>query len=133
MVRFFWILLSPTLVLVQCVALQARKPKGEEGPAAELRKAPPSTRSLQNPFAGQSSAVAAGRKLFEQHCAQCHGGEARGQEKAPDLHSPAIQNAPGGSLFWILRNGKIRKGMPSWSRLPDQQLWQLVTYLQTLH
>ncbi len=132
MQRFFRNLLSPTLVLVLCVALQARKPKGEEGPAAELRKAPPFTRSLQNPFAGQSSAVASGRKLFEQHCAQCHGGDARGQEKAPDLRSPAIQKAPAGSLFWILRNGKIRKGMPSWSRLPDQQLWQIVTYLETL-
>lgn len=112
---------------------QSRGPQGEEGPAAELRRAPPSTRSLKNPFTGQPDAIAAGKKLFERHCAQCHGTNARGQDNAPDLHSQEIRNAPPGSLFWVLRNGRIRKGMPSWSRLPDQQIWQLVTYLQTLH
>ena len=124
--------LGLTFALVLSMAANARKPKREEGPAAELRQVPPSAMSLQNPFAGQSQAAAAGRKLFQQHCSPCHGLEARGQDNAPDLHSPAIQNAPPGSLFWILRNGKIRKGMPSWSRLPDQQLWQIVTYLKTL-
>jgi len=26
----------------------------------------------------------------------------------------------------------LKQGMPSWSRLPDQRLWQIVTYLKTL-
>jgi len=30
------------------------------------------------------------------------------------------------------KNGKLRSGMPSWSRLPDQQLSQIVAYLQVL-
>ncbi len=120
------------LVLLIPFAVAARKPKREDGPAAQLSKAPPSAQSLQNPFAGQSEAAPAGHKLFEQHCAQCHGPDARGLERAADLHSPAVQNAPPGVLFWALRNGRIRKGMPSWSQLPDQQLWQIVTYLKTL-
>ncbi len=41
--------------------------------------------------------------------------------------------APPGVLFWFLKNGNLKEGMPSWSRLPDQRRWQLVTYLQTLH
>jgi mono/diheme cytochrome c family protein len=120
------------LVLVVSFGIAARKPKREDGPAARLSEAPPSAQSLRNPFAGQKEAVAAGRKLYEQHCAQCHGSDARGLEHAADLHSPAIQNAPPGTLFWALRNGRIRKGMPSWSQLPDQQIWQIVTYLKTL-
>jgi mono/diheme cytochrome c family protein len=120
------------LVLIASFAIAARKPKREDGPAARLSEAPPSSQSLQNPFAGQDEAVAAGRKLYDQHCAQCHGSDARGLEHAADLRSPAIQNAPPGTLFWALRNGRIRKGMPSWSQLPDQQLWQIVTYLRTL-
>jgi mono/diheme cytochrome c family protein len=124
--------LGTVLLLAWPLGLQARKPKQEGGPAGELRKAPLAAQSLKNPFAGQSDAVAAGRKLYKQHCAQCHGQEAQGQDRAPDLRSPAIQKAPPGSLLWILRNGKIRKGMPSWSRLPDEQLWQLVAYLQSL-
>ena len=120
------------LMLVTSLAVAARRPKSEDGPAAQLSKAPPSAQSLKNPYAGQAEAAAAGRKLFEQHCAQCHGQDARGLERAADLHSPAIRNVPPGSLFWALRNGRVRKGMPSWSQLPDQRLWQIVTYLKTL-
>ena len=120
------------LMLVTSLAVAARKPKSEDGPAAQLSKAPPSAQSLKNPYEGQAEAAAAGRKLFVQHCAECHGQDARGLERASDLHSPPIQNAPPGTLFWALRNGRVRKGMPSWSQLPDQQLWQIVTYLKTL-
>ena len=120
------------LMLVTSLAVAARKPKSEDGPVAQLSKAPPSAQSLKNPYEGQVEAAAAGRKLFGQHCAECHGQDARGLERAPDLHSPPIQNAPPGPLFWALRNGRVRKGMPSWSQLPDQQLWQIVTYLKTL-
>jgi len=120
------------LMLVTSLAVAARKPKSEDGPAAQLSKAPPSAQSLKNPYEGQAEAAAAGRKLFEQHCAQCHGQDARGLERAADLHSPAIQSAAPGTLFWALRNGRVRKGMPSWSQLPDQRLWQIVTYLKTL-
>ena len=120
------------LMLVTSLAVAARKPKSEDGPVAQLSKAPPSAQSLKNPYAGQAEAAAAGRKLFVQHCAECHGQDGRGLERAPDLHSPPIQNATPGTLFWALRNGRVRKGMPSWSQLPDQQLWQIVTYLKTL-
>ena len=120
------------LMLVALLSVAARKPKNEDGPVAQLSKAPRSAQSLENPYAGQAEAVAAGRKLFEQHCAQCHGQDARGLERAADLRSPAIQNAPPGSLFWALGNGRVRKGMPSWSQLPDQRIWQIVTYLKTL-
>ena len=120
------------LMLVTSLAVAARKPKSEDGPVAQLSKAPPSAQALENPYEGQAEAAAAGRKLFGQHCAECHGQDARGLERAPDLHSPPIQNAPPGTLFWALRNGRVRKGMPSWSQLPDQRLWQIVTYLKTL-
>ena len=118
--------------LIPSLTIGARKPKTDDGPVAQLSKAPRSAQSWQNPFAGQNEAAAAGHKLFEQHCAQCHGSDARGLERAANLHSPVIEGAPPGVLFWALRNGRVRKGMPSWSQLPDQQLWQIVTYLKTL-
>lgn len=121
-----------TLALIASLAMASRKQSADEGPAAHLSKAPRSAQSMQNPFAGQGDAANAGRKLYEQHCAQCHGPDGRGLERAADLRSAPIQDAPSGVLFWALRNGRIRKGMPSWSQLPDQQLWQIVTYLKTL-
>ncbi|HLI34872.1 MAG TPA: c-type cytochrome [Terriglobia bacterium] len=120
-----------TFLLAASWTVAAGKSK-EEGPAARLSEAPLSAQSLRNPFAGDEKAAAAGHKLFEQHCASCHGADGRGLGHAANLHAPAVQNAPAGVLFWALRNGRIRKGMPSWSHLPDEQLWQLVTYLKTL-
>jgi mono/diheme cytochrome c family protein len=100
---------------------------------AELNKAPAEARSWQNPFAGQPQSVLAGRKLFKRHCAQCHGLDGAGKrEEAPDLRSTAIQAAPPGVLFWKLKNGNRGGGMPSWSGLPDQQRWQIVTYVKSL-
>jgi mono/diheme cytochrome c family protein len=119
-------------VLSPLFLLAGRQPKNEDGPAAQLSKAPPAARSLKNPFAGQTEATEAGLKLFLRHCAQCHGPDARGLEHAVDLHSTVIQDAPPGVLFWALRNGRVRRGMPSWGQLPDQQLWQIVTYVKTL-
>ncbi len=108
-----------------------RKPTAEDL-ARELDRAPASARSWRNAYEGQADAVLAGKKLFDRHCANCHGADAQGTEKAPDLHGSVVQNAPPGVLFWFLKNGNLRQGMPSWSRLPDPQLWQLVTYLKTL-
>ena len=108
-----------------------RKPTAEDL-ARELERAPATARSWRNAYGGQAEAALAGKKLFDRHCANCHGTDAQGTEKAPDLHGSVVQNAPPGVLFWFLKNGNLRQGMPSWSRLPDPQLWQLVTYLKTL-
>jgi mono/diheme cytochrome c family protein len=118
--------------------LVAREPKDAgksgqaEGPVARLRDAPASARALKNPFAGEAQAIAAGRKLFERHCSTCHGAEGFGAGRAANLHAAAIREAPPGVLFWAISNGRLKKGMPSWSGLPPAELWQLVTYLKSL-
>ncbi len=95
-----------------------------------LEKAPRSARSRANPYAGNSDAVLAGRKLFRRHCGACHGEESRGTDWAPSLRSSRIRSTPPGVLVWFLKNGDLRAGMPSWSQLPDERRWQIVTYLQ---
>ena len=97
---------------------------------AKFANAPASARVRKNPYAGQLQAVLAGKKLYRRHCAECHGDTGSAEPRGPSLRSPRIQTAPPGVLVWFLRNGKLEKGMPSWSRLPDQRLWQIVAYLQ---
>jgi mono/diheme cytochrome c family protein len=98
-----------------------------------LAEVPARDREKTNPFRDQPQAVQAGRLLFEDHCAQCHGDNAQGKRKRPSLRTPRIQSqATEGEVHWLLSNGNVRHGMPSWARLPDQQLWQLVTYLRSL-
>jgi len=99
---------------------------------AELEKAPAKYRAKANPMATDKNAVAAGKVLFEEHCAECHGENALGSKKAPSLRAPEVQSAPPGTIFWILTNGIVRKGMPVWSKLPEPQRWQLITYIHSL-
>jgi mono/diheme cytochrome c family protein len=99
---------------------------------AEIAAAPAKARAKRNPLEGQADAVAAGGKLFSEHCAECHGSEAQGGRKAPSLRSEEVQQAPSGALFWILTNGVVRQGMPVWSKLPEPERWQIVTFLKSL-
>jgi len=119
-----------------CVSLTAAAHNKDSNRAravlAPIAQAPTKARSRQNPYEGQPNAVLAGEKLFRQHCAECHGEDARGIGHAADLHSPGVQNATPGELTWFLRNGNLAKGMPSWSGLPAQRRWQIVTYLKSL-
>jgi mono/diheme cytochrome c family protein len=97
--------------------------------AAALFAAAPSRR---NPYDGDPQAVRAGRKLYERNCSACHGKSAEGMGRAPALRSKAIQGAPSAALFQILTHGVMRRGMPSWAHLPEQQRWQIITYLKSL-
>lgn len=99
---------------------------------AELAKVPEKARTRLNPLAGDPEAVAAGRKLFSQHCAECHGNNAEGGRKAPNLRAAEVQNATPGTLFWILTNGVVRRGMPVWSKLPEPERWQIVSFVKSL-
>lgn len=84
-----------------------------------------------NPYDRQEAAARAGYKLFQKECAACHGPNGQGGRRAPALTSPAIRDASDGEIFWVLRNGSLKHGMPSFSHLPEQQRWQIVTYLRT--
>jgi mono/diheme cytochrome c family protein len=52
--------------------------------------------------------------------------------RGADLLREEVQQATPGTIFWVLTNGVVRHGMPVWSKLPEPQRWQLVTYLRSL-
>jgi mono/diheme cytochrome c family protein len=97
-----------------------------------LQTAPHKAAARPNPLENDSSAVPAGAKLFDLHCAECHGQMAQGGKKAPSLLADEVERASPGSLFWLLTNGVVRRGMPVWSKLPEAQRWQLVAYVKSL-
>lgn len=99
---------------------------------AELTKAPQRAVARPNPLESDPDAVAAGAKLFARHCAECHGEGANGARKGPSLRVDEVQQATPGTLFWVLTNGVVRRGMPVWSKLPEPQRWQLVSFIKSL-
>jgi mono/diheme cytochrome c family protein len=104
------------------------------GDGSWLRNVPARDHEKASPYHDQPDAIAAGRRIFVDRCSRCHGENAEGTKKRPPLKSERVQQqATEGDLHWLLVNGNMRKGMPSWARLPDQRLWQVITYLKSLH
>jgi len=97
-----------------------------------LKSVPDADRRRLNPLAGQLDAVAAGKRVFEDHCAKCHGGDALGRGKRPSLRSERVQQATDGEIFWLLKNGNLPKGMPTWATIPEPMRWQVITYVKSL-
>jgi mono/diheme cytochrome c family protein len=95
--------------------------------------ASPKDRDRTNPFANQPTAVAAGARVYNEHCAECHKADALGDgRKKPSLRTQSVRSATDGELEWFLRQGDLGHGMPSWSSLPEAQRWQVVAYLRSL-
>lgn len=92
-----------------------------------------------NPVKSDASSVAAGKALWSQHCASCHGktGLGDGSKAAqlettpPDFSKSAFQSQPDGALFFKTSEG--RDDMPSFKKkIPDtDDIWNLVNYMRT--
>jgi len=101
--------------------------------ASVRRRAP----QLQNPIAPTDDHLVAGMKVYQNHCAGCHGdihqphaaiGDAlyprapQFLEDAPDM--PEYQN------FYIIQHGIRLSGMPaSRNSLKEEEIWQVTTFL----
>jgi mono/diheme cytochrome c family protein len=110
---------------------QERRSSNDEPADVIFARVPDKARAKRNPLESDSDAAAAGNKLFEQHCAECHGKKADGAKRGPSLRNNAVQQATPGEMFWILTNGVVRRGMPAWSKLPAEQRWQIITWLKS--
>ena len=118
------------LVFTSSLAL-ARKVR-QSKPFEQLAHVPEDARGRANPLEHHPDAAAAGRKLYERHCANCHGAAGENGRKGPGLRGMEVQTATAGELFWVITNGNVRAGMPVWSKLPEAQRWQITTYLKSL-
>ncbi len=85
-----------------------------------------------NPMANNPDAVTVGQRIYAQTCQSCHGGEARG-DRGPALTAATLPHGSGdGDLFRNIRNGIAGSGMPSFSALEPDQIWQVISYLRSL-
>jgi len=96
------------------------------------RPAPQQADVANNPFANDPRAPQQGAALFDRTCSGCHGPGATGG-RGPALASGVF--AHGGSdneLFTTIRSGVPGTQMPSFSALPSDDVWRLVTYIKSL-
>lgn len=96
-------------------------------------------RNLENPVPATPAAIAAGSKIYQQHCQSCHGANGDGKgEKAPELSTAPgdftdaakMSGLKDGELYWEITKG--RHPMPAFEKkLTEQERWEAVDYIRT--
>lgn len=113
-----------------CLAAIAQNPTS---PADKSWTVPADAAAKTNPQSSKPEAVAGGKKIFLRSCAECHGEDGTGlQEGVSNLQSPDVQKQSDGALFWKISTGNVKKGMPAFGKLDENDRWNVVSYLRTL-
>jgi cytochrome c oxidase cbb3-type subunit 2 len=86
----------------------------------------PAAHAAANPFAGKAEAVLAGKALYDEHCASCHGKNREGNIGGA-LKAGAMPDA---KLFETITSGISDAGMPGFKTLGEERVWKVVTFLQ---
>lgn len=98
---------------------------------------------MKNPVAVTEQSVAAGRTVFLEKCAACHGergdghGKGVGEYGTPpaDLTRPSYTyGTADGDVFDVIKYGvQPRLAMPGWDGLMSEtDMWNVINYLRTL-
>ena len=117
-------------ILALCVASTAVGAQGNPDPA-----------QIKNPVAATPESIAAGRQIYQRHCASCHGRNGEGgpgNDLIPAAPSLVDGQWPHGSsdgeIFSNIRNGVAPdfNMVPFKDRLMDDEIWNVVNYLRSI-
>lgn len=95
----------------------------------------------KNPLIPDEKTLSTGRAIFKQKCQRCHGpgGLGDGPDADPDATEMDLTNPkraernPDGLVFYKVLNGRGSPKMPAFKEeLNEQQIWTVVTYVQSL-
>lgn len=97
-------------------------------------------RKLKNPLPNDSESVEAGKKLYQRHCASCHGAGAKGDGgmslsggTPSDLTDETWDyGSTDGEIFVAIRDGVSADMLAYKEKLNEKQIWQIVTFLRSL-
>jgi len=119
------------LALMSELSLFAAGCQREVRPFQELAVASARTQN-QSPFQKNAYGTAEGKRLFDQYnCSGCHahGGGGMGPALMDDKW---IYGSEPANIFESIVEGRPN-GMPAWrNKIPDQQVWELVAYVQSM-
>ena len=122
-------------------AAQEHEHQGAQHPAGGAHHHPAAAK-IKNPVAADATSVAAGQKLYAQHCSECHGDSGKGDgmegegldPKPADLTDAQWKHgSTDGEIFVVIRDGVRGTGMKSFGKkLTAHEMWDLVNYLRSI-
>ena len=101
----------------------------------------PTAAQIKNPVASTPDSIGEGKRLYQRHCASCHGANAEGGAgndlipAAPDLTDKEWKHgATDGEIFSAIKNGipPDLNMIPFGDQLKDQEIWSVVNYVRSL-
>ena len=105
-----------------------------------LRQARQQQDNIQNPFPPTEVHLQAGRELYEQQCAFCHGLEGKGQGQTgvqfyppvPSLADPELEMTDA-QIHFVITKGIRYTAMPSFAKVfTSDEIWKIVLWAQHL-
>ena len=89
----------------------------------------------KNPYAGDSAAIEAGRKLWRQTgCYSCHGGVAEGGVGPSLIDDEWVYVPTDKTIYKAISQGRRGTVMVSWSKdLNPDQIWKVIAYIRSLY
>jgi cytochrome c oxidase cbb3-type subunit 3 len=86
----------------------------------------------KNPLSGDPAAIKEGASLFRANCSPCHGLNASGGGRGPDLRSGLwIHGGSDAAIFRTITEGVAGTEMPA-NGFEDSETWALVAYLRSV-
>lgn len=106
------------------------------GPSPEVNGLPQEDKTAkpaaEHPVQGEASDTAAGKKLFEPHCAVCHGIEGRGGGRGPNLNRVHLEHAPDDAVLKSVIEDGIPPEMPAAWYMSEKDVNNVVAYVRSL-
>jgi len=93
---------------------------------------------MENPVQPTDDNLSEGARLYESHCALCHGGAKARMSPLRERFNPpvpqliaSIPEDEDSWVFWVTKHGARMTGMPSWDGiLSDDQIWKVVAFIK---
>jgi mono/diheme cytochrome c family protein len=133
---------------ITAAGVAARQPSQQaaKGPAAQVSgsgwQIPPEAEDTKNPLTVDAKVLATGKTIFLDKCKKCHGPSGKGdgpdadpdEQENMDLTSAkrAARNTDG-VVFFKVSNGRKKPKMAAFKdELTKEQIWAVVSYVQSL-
>jgi len=88
--------------------------------------------AAEHPAEAETPDIAAGKKLFELHCAVCHGIEGKGGGRGPNLNRVHLEHAPDDAALKSLMKDGIPPEMPGAWYMSEKDVKNVVAYVRSL-